>query len=97
MWLILTDPDILALKPGTLMVRILDNDSSQIDNCWKCFTIMGISFTEYGHPKDGLECLRKAVKVVKRDTGSVPAWLTNRVDVVAAGAAKQKSPIPGSC
>ena len=97
LWLTLTYPDFLDQKPATLMVHILDNDSSQVDNCWKCFTIMGISFADHEHVKDGLECLRKAVKVVKRHTGSVPAWLTNRVDVVAAGAAKQKSPIRGSC
>ena len=89
MWLTLTDPDISAQKPGTLMVRVLDNDSSQIDNCWKCLTITGMTMAMHDHPKDGLEYLRKAVNVVKRDTGSVPYWLPSRVDVVAAGAAKQ--------
>jgi hypothetical protein len=43
----------------------------------------------HGYPKDGLEYLRKAVNVVKRDTGSVPAWLMSRVDAVAPDAAKQ--------
>jgi hypothetical protein len=33
MWLMLTDPDILALKPMTLMVRILDDDEDHIGNC----------------------------------------------------------------
>jgi hypothetical protein len=28
MWLTLTDPNISALKPGTLMVHILDGDDS---------------------------------------------------------------------
>ena len=32
MWLALTDPNILALKPGNLMVQILDNDPDQINN-----------------------------------------------------------------
>jgi hypothetical protein len=89
MWLTLTDPDISAQKPGTLMVRILDNDSSQVDNCWKCMTIAGMTMGMHGHPKNALEYLQKAVNVVRRDTGSVPAWLTSRVDLAAEDVAKQ--------
>jgi uncharacterized protein YecT (DUF1311 family) len=87
LWLTLTDPDFLDQKPGQLTVRILENASDQIDNCWKCLTIIGMSVAMHGYPKDGLQHLRKAVNVVKRDTGSVPYWLTDRVDAVAAGAA----------
>jgi hypothetical protein len=91
MWLILTDPDILALKPATLMVRILEYDSNHIGNCWKCLTIMGMSELMHGYPRDALKEFQKAVSVVKRDTGSAPDWLTRRVDLAAAEAAKQKN------
>jgi SAM domain (Sterile alpha motif) len=90
MWLILTDPDILALKPGTLMVRILEYDNNHIGNCWKCLTIMGMSELMLGYPREALKDFQKAVSVVKRDTGSAPGWLTSRVDSAAAEAAKQK-------
>jgi hypothetical protein len=40
MWLVLTDPDVMALKPATLMIRILNGDKTNIGNCWKCCTIM---------------------------------------------------------
>jgi hypothetical protein len=89
MWLSLTDPNVVAIKPGTLMAHILDDDDNQIRNCWKCLTIIGMSDIMHGYPKDALQDLQTAVIVVKRDTGSVPAWLTNRVDYVAAEAAKQ--------
>jgi hypothetical protein len=89
LWLTLTDPNISALKPGTLVARILDGDGDQIDNCWKCLTIMGMSYALHGYPKEALEGFQKAVNVVKRDTGSVPAWLTSRVDLAASDAAKQ--------
>ena len=89
MWLTLTDPDILALKPGTLMVHILDGDNNQISNCWKCLTIMGMTEVMHGYPKEALEDFQNAVNMVKRDTGSVPAWLTSRVDLAAAEAAKE--------
>jgi hypothetical protein len=85
-WLTLTDPHILALKPGTLMLKILDNDKNQVDNCWKCFTIMGMSSLMHGYPKDGLAGLQVAVDVVKRDTGSVPAWLASRIDIATQAA-----------
>jgi hypothetical protein len=51
MWLMLTDPDILALKPGTLMVRILDYDDNHIGNCWKCLTIVGMTELMHGTPE----------------------------------------------
>jgi len=86
LWLTLTDPNILALKPGTLTAQVLDGDDDQLNNCWKCLTIMGMSELMHGYPKDGLETLQAAVKVVKRDTGSVPAWLTSRVDLAAQAA-----------
>jgi hypothetical protein len=90
MWLILTDPDILTLKPGTLMVRILDGDNNQIGNCWKCLTIVAMTEIMHGYPREALKDFQKAVSVVKRDTGSAPGWLTSRVDLAAAEAAKQK-------
>jgi hypothetical protein len=40
-----------------------------------------------------VEDFQKAADVVKRDTGSVPAWFTSRFDIAAAEAAKKKSPI----
>jgi hypothetical protein len=92
MWLTLTDPRILALKPGTLTAQILSGDEDQVKNCWKCLAIMGMSALLYGYPKDGLEVMQAAVNVVKRDTGSVPAWLTSRVDL-AAHAAQGKARI----
>jgi hypothetical protein len=89
MWLTLTDPDVSALKPGTLMVHILDGDNKHIDNCWKCLAIVGISEGMHGYPKEALDDFQKAVNVVKRDIGSVPAWLTSSVEVAAAVLAKQ--------
>jgi hypothetical protein len=89
MWLTLTDPNISALKPGTLMVHILDGDNSQISNCWKCLTIAAMTELMHGYPNEALEDFQKAANVVKRDTGSVPAWLTSRLDIAAAEAAKQ--------
>ena len=89
MWLSLTDPGISALKPGTLMVNILGRDESQIRDCWKCLTIVGMSELMNGYAKEAREDLQKAVNLVKRNTGSVPTWLTSRVDVAAAEAAKQ--------
>ncbi len=90
LWLTLTDPDVLALKPGTLMVHILDADVDNIGNCWKCLTIAAMTEIMRGYPREALEDFQKAVNLVKRDTGSAPAWLTSRVDLAAAEAAKQK-------
>jgi hypothetical protein len=90
MWLTLTDPDILALKPGTLMVNILDRDESQIGNCWKCLTISAMTKLMHGCPKEAVEDFQNAANVVERDTGSVPEWLTSRIDLAAAEAAKPK-------
>ena len=89
MWLTLTDPDVLALKPGTLVVHILDGDENHIGSCWKCLTIIGMTQAMHGYPREALEDFQKAVNVVKRDTGSVPTWLTSRVDLAAAEAAKE--------
>jgi hypothetical protein len=89
MWLTLTDPDVLALKPGTLIVHILDGDDNHIGNCWKCLTVIGMTEVMHGYPREALEDFQKAVNVVKRNTGSVPVWLTSRVDLAAAEAAKQ--------
>jgi hypothetical protein len=89
MWLTPTDPNVLALKPGTLMANILDGDDNLIGNCWKCLTIVGMTELMHGYPREALNDFQKAVNVVKRDTGSVPAWLTSRVDIAAAEAAKQ--------
>jgi hypothetical protein len=89
MWLALTDPNVLALKPGTLMAHILEGNVSQISNCWKCLTVVAMTKAMHGYPKEALEDFQKAVNVVKRDTGSVPPWLAKRVDVVAAEAAKR--------
>jgi hypothetical protein len=89
MWLTLSDPNILALKPGSLVMRILDDDESQTSNCWKCFTINAMSKLMHGYPREALEDFQRAVSVVRRDTGSVPEWLTSRLDIAAAQAAKQ--------
>jgi hypothetical protein len=88
MWLTLTDPNILALKPTTLMAHILDGDDTQFSNCWKCLTIAAMTKLMHGHPSEALEDFQKAANVVKRDTGSVPVWLTSRLDIAAAKAAK---------
>jgi len=92
MWLMLTDPGILALKPATLMANILDRDDNQIANCWKCLTIAGMTEIMHGYPRQALAVFQKAVAVVKSDTGSVPAWLTSRVDLAAGDAAEQPRP-----
>ena len=89
MWLTLTDPNISALKPGTLMVHILSSDESQISNCWKCFTINAMTKLTHGYPKEAVEDFQRAANVVRRDTGTVPEWLTSRLDIAAAEAAKQ--------
>jgi hypothetical protein len=89
MWLMLTDPNVLAIKPGTLTANILDGDDDQIGNCWKCLTIIGMTELMHGYPRDAVNDFQKAVNVVKRDTGSVPGWLTSRVDIAATEAAKQ--------
>jgi hypothetical protein len=89
MWLTLTDPDIFALKPGTLMANILGRDDKQIENCWKCLTILGMTAINHGHPREALIVFQEAVKVNERDTGSAPKWLTSRVDLAAAEVAKQ--------
>lgn len=89
MWLTLTDPQVLALNPGMLTINILDNDDSQIANCWKCLTVVGMTEGMHGYSKDALEVFQKAVNVIRRDTGAVPAWLTSRVDIPAADAAKK--------
>jgi hypothetical protein len=89
MWLTLTDPNVMALKPGTLMAHILDGDESQINNCWKCLTIVAMSELMHGYPKEAVEGFQIAANVVKRDTGVVPGWLTSRFDIAAAEAAKQ--------
>jgi nucleotide-binding universal stress UspA family protein len=39
-----------------------------------------------------LAVFQKAVALVKSDTGSVPAWLTSRVDLAAGDAAEQPRP-----
>jgi hypothetical protein len=88
MWLTLTDPNILPLKPGTLIMNILDRDENQIVNCWKCLTIAAMTALMHGLPKEAVEDFQNAGKVVKRDTGSVPAWLTSRIDIAATEAAK---------
>jgi hypothetical protein len=90
LWLTLTDPNITPLKPGTLMVNILGHDESQLDNCWKCLTISGMTELMHGYPKEAVEEFRQAVDVVKRDTGSAPEWLTSRMDIAVAEAAKKK-------
>jgi hypothetical protein len=90
MWLTLTDPNMLALKPGTLMVNILDRDNVQISNCWKCLAIVAMSEAMHGRAREAVEDFRKAVQIAERDTGSAPAWLTASVDSAAAEAAKQK-------
>jgi hypothetical protein len=89
MWLTLTDPNVLALKPGTLVLRILD-DEKNIFNCWKCFTTIGMSKAMHGYPREALEDLQKAENVVKQDIGSVPEWLRSNIDLVAAEAAKDR-------
>jgi hypothetical protein len=90
MWLSLTDSNVSALKPATLMTHILDGDLNQINNCWKCLTIGAMSELMHGDLKDAIEHFQGAVNRVKLATGSVPAWLTNRLDFAVAEAAKQK-------
>lgn len=89
MWLTLTDPNISKLKPRTLVARILDNDDTQVSNCWKCLTVVAMSELMHGYAKEAVEVFQRATHVVKRDTGSVPAWLTSRLDIAIAEAAKR--------
>lgn len=91
MWLILTDPNISVLKPGTLMVNILNRDESQIVNCWKCLTIGAMTKLMHGYAKDAVEDFQSAAQVVKRETGSVPEWLASRIVIAAAEAAKHQN------
>ena len=88
LWLTLSDPNIRNLKPGTMILRILNGDSRQAANCWKCLTIVGMAEADHGLTKDALVPLEGAVKIVQRETGSVPPWLTSRVELIAADAAK---------
>ena len=90
MWLTLTDPNIWALRPPALLFHILDSDESQIDNCWKCFTIFGMFNLTHGRPKEAVENFQRAANLVQRDTGSVPAWLTSRLDIAVSEAAKPR-------
>jgi hypothetical protein len=53
-WLALTDPDVLALKPGTLIANILDRDDNHVDNCWKCLTIIGMTEIMHGYAREAL-------------------------------------------
>jgi hypothetical protein len=89
LWLSMTDPNVVAIKPGTLMIHILNSDNSQISNCWKCLTILAMSYGMHDDPKEALRFFQMAVAVVKHDHGSAPAWLMSRVELAAAGAAKQ--------
>ena len=89
MWLTLSDPDILAAETRDSAMRILDNDENQISNCWKCLTTIGMSDLLHGFPKDAVEMLKGAAFVVKRDTGTVPEWLSDKVKQAAGEAAKQ--------
>jgi hypothetical protein len=91
MWLTLTDPNVWVLKPPALLIHILDGDESQIDNCWKCFTIFAMFKLTHGHPKEAVEDFQRAANLVKRDTGLMPEWLTSRLDIAAAEAAKQNN------
>jgi hypothetical protein len=89
LWLTLTDPHIKSLKPGTRMLDLLGHDESQLDNCWKCLTIGGMTVLMHGDPKAAVGYFKEAVDVVKRDTGSAPEWLTSRMDIAVKEAAKQ--------
>ena len=89
MWLTLTDPEVLALKPATLVMHILDGDLNQVNNCWECLTAIGMSMLMHGSPRDALPGFQGAVNVIKRDGGSVPAWLQSKFDLAVAEAAKQ--------
>ena len=71
------------------MVHILDGDDSQIVNCWKCLTIAAMTELIHGYRSEAVEDFQKAANVVKRDTGSVPVWLTSRLDFAAEKAATQ--------
>ena len=88
LWLTVTDPNVRALKPGTLLTKILGGDENQSNNCWKCLTIIGMTQADYGFTKEAMGPLIAAAKVAQRDTGSVPPWLKSRIDLVAADAAK---------
>ncbi len=90
MWLTLSDPNITALKPGTLMIRILGADEAQVVNCWKCLTVGAMSLLMSGHPKDAVGMFQRAVNVAKRETSSAPSWLKSRLDIAKAEAAKQR-------
>jgi len=92
MWLTLTDPNIVELKPGTLMARILEMENGQLSNCWKCLTIIALSESMHGYFQEAVGDLKRAAALVERDTGSVPAWLSDRIDVIGAEAAKRRSP-----
>jgi hypothetical protein len=62
----------LALKPGTLVLHILNGDNNSAGNCWKYLVIFGMSEGMNGYARDALEDFKKAVSVVTRDTGSAP-------------------------
>jgi hypothetical protein len=60
LWLTLTDPHVLALKPATLTGKLLGGDDAQFNHCWKCLSIPGMSDLLHGYPKDGLDALHAA-------------------------------------
>lgn len=86
LWLTLTDPNVLAMKPGTLMAHIFNDDDALTDDCWKCLTIIGMTELMHGYPREALEDLQKAVSVSETENGAVPRWLTSRVDIAAQAA-----------
>jgi hypothetical protein len=88
-WLALTDPNVLNLKPGTLVLDMLDHDVDQINNCWKCISIMAMSEALHGYPKEALEGFQAAANLARQDFGSVPKWLTTSIQTAMTEAAKQ--------
>jgi hypothetical protein len=90
MWLALTGPNDSALKPGTMIVRILDGDDVQFGNCWKCLATLGMSELVHGYAQEGLEELREAAKVAKRDIGSVPIWLNSKIGLATSEIGKKR-------
>ena len=87
MWLTLSDPKVLAIKPGTLMASIV-NDDTNIGNCWKCLTIIGMTAIMHGYADEALADFLQAEEMSKRDTGFAPDWLTERVGMAEAEVAK---------
>lgn len=70
-------------EPITGQASVIDGDTLEIHG-------QRIRLWAHGYPKQAAAELEIAARNVERDTGSIPPWLTSRIDIATAEAAKQK-------